>query len=50
MMKKLVCLVLALMLALCAMIPALAEGRKAPEDRKETVTELDGGNESHFRN
>lgn len=49
-MKKLVCLVLALMLALCAMIPALAEGRKAPEDRKETVTELDGGNESHFRN
>ena len=38
------------MLALCAMIPALAEGRKAPEDRKETVTELDGGNESHFRN
>ena len=26
MMKKLVCLVLALMLALCAMIPALAEG------------------------
>ena len=29
MMKKLVCLVLALMLALCAMIPALAEGRKS---------------------
>ena len=50
MMKKLVCLVLALMLALCAMIPALAEGREAPEDRKETVTELDGGNASHFRN
>ena len=49
-MKKLVCLVLALMLALSAMIPALAEGREAPEDRKETVTELDGGNESHFRN
>ena len=49
-MKKLVCLVLALMLALSVMIPALAEGREAPEDRKETVTELDGGKASHFRN
>ncbi len=49
-MKKIVCLALTLMLALCAVIPALAESRVAPEDRKETVTELDGGKESHFRN
>ena len=50
MMKKIICLVLSLMLTLCAMIPVLAEDREAPADRKETVTELADGHESHFRN
>jgi hypothetical protein len=49
-MKKTLCLALILLLALCALFPAAAEERTAPEDRKETVTELDGGFESHFRN
>ncbi|MBR5108742.1 MAG: hypothetical protein IK099_00990 [Clostridia bacterium] len=48
-MKKIVALLLALLLV-CGLVPALAEERVAPEDRKETVTELDGGYESHFRN
>jgi len=49
-MKKLVSLMLALALLVCAALPALAESREIPEDRKETVTTFDGGFECHFRN
>ena len=38
-MKKLVCLVLTLMLTLCAMIPALAESPEAPENSVEPAAE-----------
>ena len=48
-MKKLIALLLAVLL-FCTSIPAFAEERVPDEDRKETVTELDGGYESHFRN
>ena len=48
-MKKLIALMLALLMAgsICF---ALAEGRTPPEDRKPTITELDGGNQSYLRN
>ena len=47
-MKKLIALMLALLMAgsICF---ALAEGRTPPEDRKPTITELDGGNQSYLR-
>ena len=48
-MKRIVALLLTLAIA-CGLGMALAEERVAPEDRKETVTELDGGNQSYFRN
>ena len=48
-MKKIVALLLALLLV-CSLVPVLAEDRAAPADKKETVTELDNGYESHFRN
>lgn len=48
-MKRIVSLLLA-MLMLCCAATVLAEERTAPEDRKETVTKLDGGIEAHFRN
>ena len=48
-MKRIVSLLLA-MLMLCCAVTALAEGREAPENRKDIVTELDGGIELHFKN
>ena len=48
-MKRIVSLLLAVLMLCCA-VTALAEERVAPEDRKETVTQLDGGIEAHFRN
>ena len=48
-MKKLVALLLILLLSV-GLAVSEAKERVAPEDRKETVTELDGGFESHFRN
>ena len=48
-MKRIVSLLLALLMLCCA-VTALAEGREAPENRKDIVTELDGGIELHFKN
>ena len=48
-MKKIIALLLALLLV-CGTVSVMAESSAIPEDRKETVTELDGGCESHFRN
>ena len=48
-MNKTIALLLVLLIV-CSMCSVLAEGRIPIEDRKETVTQLDGGYESHFRN
>ena len=48
-MKRIVSLLL-MMIMLCCAAAAPAEERAAPEDRKETVTQLDHGIEAHFRN
>lgn len=48
-MKRIIAFLLTLLLV-CGSVPAFAESVTVPEDRAETVTELDGGFESHFRN